>query len=228
MLLTVGREVSVPVDIINVSSPALRTREGRVRRFADAIYEIELSDDAPDLEIGTRVVLSMRDGGRRRVTATVEFHEGRELRVLERSASTPDKRIYPRLAGGIPLRYRVLAHDEDVGGAHPWLLGEDSEDGSADGWRSPDPFMNFSVTGLRFDDIAACAAGDRLLCELGVPSDGRRWRALARVVRLDPIPTNEPTDGGATHHVAVAFEQLPDDAAEALTQYTLRLQRAHL
>jgi hypothetical protein len=228
MLLTVGREVSVPVDIINVSSPALRTREGRVRRFADAVYEIELTDDAPDLEVGTRVVLNLRDGGRRRVTAIVESHKGRELRVLERSASTPDKRIYPRLAGGIPLRYRVLSTDEDVGAAHPWLLGEDDDAEATGAWRSPDPFMNFSVTGLRFDDAQACAAGDRLLCEFGVPGDQRRWRALARVVRLDPIPTNEPTDDGATHHVAVAFEQLPDAAAEALTQYTLRLQRAHL
>ncbi len=227
MLLPVGRELAVPVDIINVSSPALRTRQGRVRRFEDAVYEIELADDAPDLQQGVRVVLNLKDANPRRVIAIVQHRDARRLLVLERRAQAPDQRNYPRLAGGIPLRYRVLAEDELGGPAHAWLVGAD-DPAPPDAWRAPDPFMNFSVTGLRFDDEPVCEAGDRLLCELGVPSDTRRWRALAHVVRLDPILQNEPAEGSATHHIAVAFDDLPDDAAEALTRYTLRLQRAHL
>lgn len=222
MGLPVGRGLALSVDIINVSSPSLRTRAGHVLRHEDGLYTIQLDDDAPDLVTGGRVVLSLPRG---RVSATVETREGSTLQARERSVQVPDKRVYPRLAGGIPLRYRVV-DPADFDTHHAWLLDKPPVD---DSWHTPDPFMNFSVTGLRFDDAENCADGDLLLCELGVPGDDRRWRALARVIRVSPIsPDRRDRPVDATHHVAVQFDRLPDEAAEALTHYTLRLQRTNI
>jgi len=173
MLLPVGERLNVSVDIVNVSSPSLRTHHGTVVRFSQAMYDIDLDEDAPDLEVGTRLVLNLLSGVRRRVTATIREREGMHLRAQEHRATAPDNRHYPRLAGGVPLRYRVADSrrlDQEI---DRWMTGED-DPAPPSAWRTPDPFMNFSVTGLRFDDEALVEADDALLCELGIAGSPER------------------------------------------------------
>ncbi len=231
MLLPVGEPLNVSVDIINVSSPTLRTRTGTVIRFSQEVYDIDLHEDAPDLEVGTRLVLNMRDGHRRRVTATICERAGLRMRAEEHRATAPDNRVYPRLAGGVPLRYRAADPRRLDAEVDTWMSGEDDA-APPSAWRTPDPFMNFSVTGLRFDDEALVEEGETLLCELGVPGNEERWRAAARVVRVAPLEPGErdmvQSDRPATHSVAVHFIALPPDAGDALTHYAIRLQRAQL
>jgi hypothetical protein len=93
--------------------------------------------------------------------------------------------------------------------------------------------MDFSGSGLKFEDQERCAAGDTLLLELSVPPSDVWFRATAVVVRLLPIPpeeremTERGDDGPApTHQVAVHFTNLPAEAVEALMEFTLRVQDA--
>ncbi len=231
MLVPVGKAVDLAVDVVNVSSPTLRACPARVRQFEDQTYTIELDEEARDIEIGARLVVNFRGTGpRRRVTATVRSREGRVIRAEEQSTARPDHRAWPRLAGGVPLRYRPVETDDPTFEVERWLNEELSADG--DGWRTPDPFMNFSVTGLRFDDEPVVRAGQFILCELGVGGGAERWRAVGRVVRVAPIDPSEidSADGerSASHSVAVHFVALPDEAGEALTDYAIRLQRAQM
>ena len=200
-------------------------------RFSDEVYDIVLDEDAPDLEVGTRLVLNLRDGHRRRVTATIRERAGAHVRAEEHRATAPDNRTYPRLAGGVPLRYRAADPQRLDAEVDHWMSGQD-DTAPPSAWRTPDPFMNFSVTGLRFDDEALVEEGETLLCELGVPGSEERWRAAARVVRVLPLEPGEQelasTGRSATHSVAVHFIALPPDAGDALTHYAIRLQRAQL
>lgn len=213
------RDLSIPVDVVNVSSQTLRTHEGTVRHFADGVYDIELTELAPDLEDGVRAVLNLRRPARR-VTATVIRRDQRRILVQERRAVMPDNRIYPRLVGGIPLRYQVVGDDVE-GALRAW---RDDEAPPSDGWIVPDPFMNFSVGGVRFHDDVARVAGDLLLCELGVAHGTERWRAVGEVIRVVEL---EDDDDGA-YSIAVQFVDLDPGARDALTAYTLQLQRAGL
>ncbi len=215
MLLPVGHALRIPVDVINVSSPGLTTCSGHILRFEDAVYHIEL-ESSLTLQIGTRLVINLLESPRRRVTATVQATDGLHVEALEHRATPPDNRDYPRLAGGIRLRYRVAAEGEAGG----WLAGDEAPGP----WLEPDPLMNFSVTGLRFDDDKHCSDGDTLLCEFGVPEQTGAWRAIARVVRVLPLAEG----AAATHSVAIQFVELPSGASDALTEYALRLQRAAL
>ncbi|MBU0553782.1 hypothetical protein KJ940_20085 [Myxococcota bacterium] len=219
--MPVGRALDIPVDVVNVSSPTFRTFRGHLRKFEDGAYEVELFEETRDLREGSRVVINWRGGAARRVSAVVSKRFGDRLIAEESKRSPPEQRIWPRLTGGIPLRFRPLKVDEDP---EAWLQGAE-DDAPLDAWSVPDPLMNFSLSGLRFeDDQPHLQDEDLLLCELGVAARPERWRALLRVVRVVEIP-EEIRDCEATHEIAVQFERLPLEAADALTEYTLRLQR---
>ena len=88
----------------------------------------------------------------------------------------------------------------------------------------PDPYMNFSMTGLLFEDQQRCSADDLLLLSLRLSKDPRVWRATARVVRVSPIPLADREEGnGATHRIAVTFADLPDGCRKALVDQTNRI-----
>ncbi len=231
MLLPIGEAILLAVDVVNVNSPTLRTRSGIIVRFSDGVYDIELDEDAPDLKVGTRLVLNLRGGAPRRVTATVRERTGLRVKAQEHRATSPGNRYYPRLAGGVPLRYRVANPKKIDTEVDRWMSG-DVDDVPRSAWRCPDPFMNFSVTGLRFDDEALVSEDDILLCELGVGASPERWRAVATVVRVAELAPGERElivgDRYATHSIAIHFIALPPDAGDALTHYAIRLQRAQL
>jgi hypothetical protein len=95
--------------------------------------------------------------------------------------------------------------------------------------------MDFSGTGLRFEDQLHCRTNDLLLIELALPSSEDRWHATARVVRVDPIGPEDPEGGDVeerkrdpTHQIAVQFVDLPTEATEALTTFAISIQDALL
>jgi hypothetical protein len=153
----------------------------------------------------------------------VQSAEERALVGLVERAAGPEKREYPRFFGAIPTEYRRSADDAR---AHArWMAGHELP-GPA---HAPDPFMNFSVLGLAFDDLPRVEADDVLLIEFRVPPDLRTFRAVARVVRVMPIPIDERDDTStATHRIAVTFSQVEPDGAEALFRYTSRIQDAFI
>jgi len=136
--------------------------------------------------------------------------------------------------GGIHVRYRVLAAGEGEEAASAWAAGGDAP-GEGGAWREPDPFMDFSGTGLRFEDQLHCKREDRMIIELRLPSSEDLWRATARVVRVDTLRTEDFEARGEqkpvsapTHQIAVQFVDLPADATEALTAFGMRIQDALL
>ncbi|MDP2308423.1 MAG: hypothetical protein Q8P18_20560 [Pseudomonadota bacterium] len=133
-----------------------------------------------------------------------------------------EHRRAPRAHGTLVFRYhRAPGGAADVAA---WMAG-----GPARGpERVPDPTMNFSPSGIAFDDIAICADGDVLLFELGIPGEPGRWRGGARVVRISPVPIDERDEFvAATHRVAIALESFPDEGVTALAAYTERTRRAN-
>ena len=224
----------VPVEMIclSVSPPVIRN--GRVTCQGEGPCEVVLEEPEPRLEPGMRVVLDGGPDRDLRIKGLVTGVEGPRLRVQLERVVPPDKRSFPRMYGGIHVRYRVLAAGQGDEGASAWVAGGDEPAGGGV-WREPDPFMDFSGTGLRFEDQLHCRPEDRLLIELRLPSSEDLWRATARVVRVDPIRSDDL--GGReekepasvpTHQIAVEFLEMPADATEALTEFGMRIQDALL
>ena len=225
----------VPVEIICrlVTPPVIRN--GRVTCQAEGPCEVVLEEPEPRLEPGMRVVL---DGG-----------PDRDLRIAARCAMgmggpSPSGRNracgaarqnvpFPGCTGGSTSDIVFLPAGEGEETASVWVSGGGAA-GEEEAWREPDPFMDFSGTGLRFEDQPHCKAEDRVLIELRLPSSDL-WRATARVVRVDPIRSEDfvardekkPAQA-PTHQIAVQFVDLPADAAEALTAFGMRIQDALL
>jgi len=224
----------VPVEVVclSVSPPVIR--KGRVTCHGEGPCEVVLEEPEPRLEPGMRIVLDGRPDRDVRIKGLVAGREGQTLRVETQRVVPSDKRSFPRMYGGIHVRYRVVAPDRAEAITAAWVSGQDAPVSEGD-WREPDPFMDFSGTGLRFEDRLHCKMNDLLLMELALPSSGDKWRATARVVRVDPIrPENlegrdefrqEPAP---THQIAVQFVDLPTGATEALTAFAMRIQDALL
>ena len=221
MFLPVGDSIDVPVELICPTADPPVMVEARLRAFSGEQCDIELTAPEPGLEVGARVVLTVaREDGLRllgAVTAvngtTIELDVGRPTRQ--------DKRDYPRVDGGVDMRYRVLGEGEDDRTAHAWLHGL-SEVDDDDAWHEPDPYMNVSGSGLRFQDDKHCETGDLLLVDLDVPTFEGRVRSVARVVRTERARSRR------SHYIAAQFEHLPSEAREALTRFTLLQQHAEL
>lgn len=222
MLVPVGQPISVPVEVICIGAPPLRVLRGHLRRYDRRTYDVELEDAGTEVPAGTRVVLNLRAAGGHRVRGVVSVSRRGRLQVHEQDVSPPEKRSFPRLLGAIPLRWCPAPSPVDHAAVARWLAG-----GAApvppDAWSEPDPLMNFSVTGLRFDDGRPATVGATVLLELGVADEPRRWRATGRVVRAErPV---SPADPEAPWTIAIEFVELPAGAREALTAYTLRRQQ---
>jgi hypothetical protein len=212
----------VPVEIICLSVTPPVIRNGRVTCQGEGPCEVVLEEPEPRLEPGMRVVLDGGPDRDLRIKGLVTGMEGLRLRVETQRVVPPDKRSFPRMFGGLHVRYRILTAGEDATG-----------EGGV--WREPDPFMDFSGTGLRFEDQLHCKTEDRMLIELRLPSSEELWRVAARVVRVDPIRSEDLEARGETkpaqsptHQIAVQFVDLPAEAAEALTEFGMRIQDALL
>ncbi len=221
MLVPVGDPIAVPVDVICVGGPAVRVLRGRVRAFDQRMFDVELDDGREEVPAGSRVVLDLGGDFGGRVRATVATSRAGRMHALLQRVVPPEKRAFPRLLGNVPLRWCLMPSRWGEGEAQAWLQGANARE-LAGAWSTPDPLMNFSVTGLQFEDLRPPAADATLLLEMGVAEAPQTWRAVARVLRTE---ATRPSDGGpVAHAIAVEFTWLPDAARDALTVYTLRRQ----
>lgn len=211
-----------PVTIIyGTPDPPVIAQGTVVRSEGD---ELDIEVDTAGIPAGARLILQFggADAAGPRAVIVVRAAETGLLHTRLVKTAPPDKREYPRVHGAVHVRYRVAPGDD---AEDAWMRGEDVPGAE----RVPDPFMNFSATGLAFDDRDVAHEGDVLLVDFDVPQDPRTWRATARVVRVAPIPIDERDEGvDATHRVAIAFERISEDAVDALGRYTLRIQDAWL
>lgn len=189
---------------------------GTLSAEADGAYTIDCDQGVGGLATGASVVLAFHDDGGR-VAGTIDTMSsnddgGVQIQVIRSAAPNKEQRDFPRLFAGLPIRYRL-----DNGEADAWLGG-----GAVDGdWLTPDPYMNFSVGGLRFDGREDLAEGEHLLIDLRIGEGSEKWRCTARVVRVFDQTVDSPP---GTRSVAVVFETLPQSAHEALSALTLKIQ----
>ncbi|MEC7948137.1 MAG: hypothetical protein VX265_11265 [Myxococcota bacterium] len=229
MSVTMDKSIAVPVEVVCTSGEVPFVAEGRISRFSGGTYTIDLDRDATRLEPGNAAILNFLDGATPRVIARITEVRGNNLTCTQQKVREREKRAFPRLHGGLPVRYRVIGagpHADAMLG--DWVSGDErlAEEGE---WHRPDEFMNFSVTGLRFEAPDIANEGDALLLELGVRGRKERWRCGARVVRIFDIPPDErDPETGFRHRLAVRFENIPESAQQALSEMTLDIQEALL
>lgn len=218
--------LDVPVEVISLASDPPLIAPGRVTCRDEGTCDVLLDGEVPGFAEGMQVIVDAGEATDLRVVGSIGLVQGNLLHVESRTVVRRDKRIFPRTWGGIRLRYQVAA---------PELLRAWIDAGTDPGgaWFSPDPFMDFSGSGLKFEDTEHCVAGDALLLELCIPPAETLYRAAARVVRLLPIPPaelemleREEGESIPSHQVAVHFTELPAAAVEALMEFTLRVQDA--
>ena len=218
--------LDVPVEVLSLASDPPIIRAGRVTCRDEETCDVMLEGDDHGFAEGMKVIVDAGDAAELRVVGTIGFVQENLVHVESRTVVRRDKRIFPRMYGGIRLRYQVV-------GAQALSAWIERGQAPGDAWIEPDPFMDFSGSGLKFEDRETCFAGDNLLLELRIPPDEEAYRATASVVRTFPISAEdieaaqrEPGALVATHQIAVHFEYLPPEAVEALMAFTLRVQDA--
>ena len=208
----------VPADFLALSAVPPIATQGQLT-CSDSHCTVELPQPMPLLAAGTRVVVASRGEQAFRVLGTVASHEGTRVRIKVGRVVPADQRAFPRMVGGITLRYRVLPPGTPDDTLRAWM-----ETGEAQGeWRQPDPFMDFSGSGLAFEDSVPCSVGDKVLVQFLLPTYTEWWRATAHIVRAQPAAQAPDT----VQDIAIHFIDLPPGALDALMQYTLRMQSVY-
>jgi hypothetical protein len=221
-----GLAIVIPVEIICVAcSPPLFCK-AEVLRMEGGTCEVRLLQPEGRLEVGHRLILDCWGNDRLRILGQVRAIDAERVEIDIRNSLPPDKRAYPRLFGGIEVRYKAVPRETWSEVSSAWLAGEAPAPDAT--WQTPDPFMDFSVSGLKFEGPAPFVGGDFLLVELKVPLEDQAHRTTARVVRVDPLPTESESDSVSHMQVAIHFLDLTRPTAEALVRFTLHLQEALL
>jgi len=156
--------------------------------------------------------------------------EGDVIQIAVRSEIPADRRDYSRTYGGLDLRYQIVPKQQVELVSRRWVSTGKS---TSDEWHKPDPFMDFSASGLKFHDVDRCSAGDLLLVEFRVPGSPVVHRATLHVIRVLPIPTdemdNEPFEIGGiipSRMVATHFLHLDPASIIALIHFSDRIREA--
>jgi len=225
---------NVAVEVLSMSSTPPLIKKGRITCHGETYCEVVLDESESTIPVGTRVIV---DAGKKhplRIMGQIVEASGPSIRVEPERVLKPDKRDFPRMQGGIRVRYRVITEGTNPSAVSAWIDGGDSLE-NGESWHEPDPFMDFSGSGLKFEDQLNCKVGDSLLMELQVPLSQEVWRATSRVVRIDalpPVDKDELDDVkrelSPTHQIAVQFTRIPQGAIEAIGAFTLRIQNALL
>lgn len=207
---------TVSVMLMTVKPPLIV--EGTVIQELEDSLTVELPEGTPIPKAGSQVVLDFpQNPHHAREVVTILSAEGNRIRAKIRLKHL-DLRDAPRLYAGIEFHYQVVT----AGGPSPeaWMAGS----GPVGEMFHPDPYMNFSMTGLQFEDLPRCSANDTLLFTLQLQRDRRVWRGTARVVRVFPIPEEErESDSPGSHRIAVTFLDVPDECRKALVDQTRRI-----
>jgi len=224
----------LPIEVLCLSATPILIRNGQITSIEPGVYDVILDNPEPSLNAGMRVVLAGGPKSTIRMNALITDISENRLRVKTIRQIQPEKRAFPRLYGGLNVRYRIVEKDDEATLPAAWLNNEEnlSQKGV---WYEPDPFMDFSSAGLKFEDRDYCQADDLLLLELKIPSLEEASHVTAQVVRVEPIPQDQ-IDGAeeagqnsaVTHQIAIKFLAISDEAAEALASFTLKIQDALL
>jgi len=221
--------VNVPAHVVRATGNIPLIVSG-LATHRDGHIEVKIEDDASGLHIGSQVIISFHDMDLPKVIANVVGNNVGVITCTPKVVKEPERRYYPRLFGGIQLRYKVLRGQDASEVAARWIAHGTTKDSSQ--WLSPDEFMNFSVTGLAFDTTTGTTADDLLLLDLSFRRKPERFRATGRVVRVLPIPEDERDPeiqvGGepVSQRVAIDFQELPSGARAELVAMTLAIQEA--
>ena len=117
--------MSEPVRIICATGTTPIMASGVLLDRNEDQVMIRCGDAAARIECGAKVVLTFRTGDER-WTGLVEqvqaSDDGVEIRLVTPSSHAAEKREYPRLHAGIPLRYRVATENE----AADWIAGAET------------------------------------------------------------------------------------------------------
>lgn len=208
--------MSVAVRIFSAQGDHPLMVDGTLQDAEAGSANLICGPDGSKLFAGSKVLISIENepGKRTGTIRAVEPMGGDRFRLQfeDTQHHRAEQRDFPRLFAGLPIAYRIASAEE----AEAWLAGTDV----LDAWTEPDPYMNFSVGGLRFDTLVSLSPGTLLVIALRIGDDGPTWRTSARVVRVfDPSP-----DSDAVCSVAVSFEVIPDEAMDALSELTLQIQ----
>jgi len=229
MTPTTERTLSVPVELVCTSGPVPAILRGKLSHLHEGLYIVDVEQVPPGIRADQRAILNIIDGKAPRVLGTITRVEGRRITLSQQALRERERRVYPRLHAGIPLRFRVPAPDAAAAAAVAWLR---SDEGSAEdpGWVTHESLVNFSVTGLGFDSPIAANNGDLVLLDMGMPGRPERWRCTGVLVRVSPVPPDELEEDDAgrlcAHRYALNFETIPHAAQAALTELTIQMQDA--
>ncbi len=135
---------------------------------------------------------------------------------IENGNSGKDRRLFPRLNGGLPIRFQPTSSSA----ATDFLAGSDPDPAA---WVTPDPYMNFSVEGLELHAEQSFPKGQPLVIELRIGTAPQTWRCTGHVVR-----SGDSGDPDYPFTTAVQFDQIPPEATEALAEFTANLQQVFL
>lgn len=178
---------------------------------------IRVDPGSPDLEPGDTIVLDFVNTSHPLIRGRVETIDGNEVEVVIKHLQPRDQREFPRVESGLEVRYRLVPDDVPVRVLHEWVdSGAAPPDTHA--WRTPEPNMDLSASGLAFDDDLQPEQGDRMMISFARPGQETPWRGIAQVVRVHPA-------GGGLRRIAVEFVRLPEGARQALMELTLELLR---
>ena len=208
------------VEIVCAAGDVPFLARGRVRNHTQGTYTIDVDRDASMLPTGARIILSSSSGSGDRVVARVDSVHGNEVVCSQHQLRQRERREFPRLHGGLPVRYRRVPQAAFTATAARWLRGSTDPKvvGAPEEWIQPGRFMNYSVTGLRFRTDEAIELDEVLLIELGVPDSNERWRCTGRCVFSGDNPAGEGSVA------ALEFVMIPAEARAALTDMTLEAQ----
>jgi hypothetical protein len=215
-------DLILSVQLVSTARDLPVAANGQATLHSSEIVELDMASDMSHLADGDLVILTFPDAEMPRMEAVVREVKGTRLLCSSRRLREAERRDYPRLHAGLPLRFRVLRGADRESLASSWIEGEDQALSSGD-WIQPDEFMNFSVTGLAFEGANWAQADDLLLLEMRFRDLDQPLRATARVIRVFTLNVNQTTEGHS-HRTAIQFENMPDSVRQALSNLTLQIQ----
>ncbi len=219
-MLPIDDTIDLAIELVCIQEEVPLTFDAKMVRFKGRYCEVQLSTASPWLQPGAGAVITFQEGGPYQLTGVIDRIVEDRLRLHVTRITTQDKRYYPRMNGDLNLRYRVMPRGRPP--TH-WLSGLEKVD-AEQSWFRPRSQMNFSSSGLRFNDAHECRTGDLLALELEIPGAPSAYRATGRVVRTDPSAAESPEQTEDLGSVAVEFVEISEGAVQALASFTLEQQ----
>jgi len=221
MPLEIGRPISSSVDVVCTSLVPPVIARGRITHYDGLAYDLEIDEPVPPITIGAQVILDLTEQQGARVIATISEVQGRRMKAAQKAVSEPDKRAFPRLYGSVDLQYRNAKEGENASTIDAWIAS--GLEGAGETWHTPDPFMNFSVTGLKFEETTNHDIGEILLLSFTIPTSDTTFRCRGKVARCKELP-NQAGVAIKSNSIAVEFLDMSPEGREALSEFTLLIQ----